>query len=378
MRAELALTVLGTVMGWNDEVAEHEFAWLRLMARFKYDSYRDFHAGMRFIESLATWLQQFDVADRQIAYDFVRHSLVYIGPLELERLVEQFYPRHVTHRILRTAAAENHIPVHRVFADATARATVDRLRRQTLFLGLSGGARTDALRRANAGLLTNEQIVESTQPDAEKWRDLLDNLRRDLNDTTARFRLVYLIDDFVGTGTSFLRAGPSPSVWKGKLSRFRDSFEAATTALDGDALFDARWALCVHYYIASSAGAAAIEDSLSHAGALFSSAPPSATHFSYGLLLPETLPIRASDQRHADFVRLTNKYYDPEIETRHSAVGGVTHLGLGYGACGLPLVLEHNTPNNAVALLWAETGGGYAWFSHGSSNATSVSASATA
>ena len=33
------------------------------------------------------------------------------------------------------------------------------------------------------------------------------------------------------------------------------------------------------------------------------------------------------------------------------------HLGLGYGGCALPLVLAHNTPNNAVALLWAETRG---------------------
>ena len=29
----------------------------------------------------------------------------------------------------------------------------------------------------------------------------------------------------------------------------------------------------------------------------------------------------------------------------------------GYGACGLPVVLEHNTPNNSVPLLWAETEG---------------------
>jgi hypothetical protein len=55
---------------------------------------------------------------------------------------------------------------------------------------------------------------------------------------------------------------------------------------------------------------------------------------------------------------LTQTYYDPSLRTKHTDVGGVTHLGLGYGGCALPLVLEHNTPNNAVALLWAETAGG--------------------
>jgi len=59
MNQDLALRVLGQIMAWNDEQARDEFRWLRLMARLKYDGYRDFQAGMRFIESLATWLQQF-------------------------------------------------------------------------------------------------------------------------------------------------------------------------------------------------------------------------------------------------------------------------------------------------------------------------------
>lgn len=66
------------------------------MARLKYDGYRDFQAGMRFIESLATWLQQFKSAEqRRTAYDFVRNALVYIGPSEMQRLVEQLYPKIV-------------------------------------------------------------------------------------------------------------------------------------------------------------------------------------------------------------------------------------------------------------------------------------------
>ena len=54
MNQDLGLKVLGRIMQWDDDRARREFAWLRLMARLKYDGYRDFQAGMRFIESLVT------------------------------------------------------------------------------------------------------------------------------------------------------------------------------------------------------------------------------------------------------------------------------------------------------------------------------------
>jgi len=56
---------------------------------------------MRFVGSLATWLQQFKQSkERETAYSFVRRSLVYIGPSEIQRLVEQFYPRTVYDRLM--------------------------------------------------------------------------------------------------------------------------------------------------------------------------------------------------------------------------------------------------------------------------------------
>ena len=182
MNQDLGLKILGQIMDWPDERAREEFQWLRLMARLKYDGYRDFQAGMRFIESLATWLQQFAPAERETAYAFVRYTLVYIGPSEMQRLVEQFYPRTVRDRIIRTIAAERGIPTYRVLADADARAAAERLRRQTLFMGLSDGARIDTVRHANVGLITNEQLVLATQVDRDKWADLIENLRTDLGD----------------------------------------------------------------------------------------------------------------------------------------------------------------------------------------------------
>ena len=214
-------------MAWTDDRAREEFAWLRLMARLKYDGYRDFQAGMRFIESLATWLQQFKPAERETAYDFVRRTLVYIGPSEMQRLVEQFYPRTVSDRLVHTIATRRTMHKYRVLADPVAQAEVDKLRRKTLFMALSDGARIDTVRHANVGLLTNEQLVVSTQLDTDKWQDLLQNLRDELKDPGAKFALVYLIDDFMGTGTSFLRFDDEKNKWCGKLIRFKDSVASA-------------------------------------------------------------------------------------------------------------------------------------------------------
>ncbi|WP_454685351.1 phosphoribosyltransferase-like protein [Ancylobacter moscoviensis] len=358
MNQDLGLKILAEIMHWSDERAREEYRWLRLMARLKYDGYRDFQAGMRFFESLATWLQQFDRAERETAYAFVRSRLVYVGPIEMQKLVEQFYPKTMRERLVSTVAAQRGIPAFRVLGDEAARSNVDRLRRQTLVMGLSDGARIDGVRHSNVGLLTNEQLVLATQLDKEKWEDLLGNLREDLKDEQALFRLVYLVDDFAGTGTSFFRYNEEKEKWSGKLWRFKESIEGARQVL-GSNPFDPNWELCVHHYIASSAAAQAIGERQELAKeALAGDSWAKAVHISFGTVLPADLPLGVVEGRDDAFINLTQTYYDPIIRTKHTDVGGVEHLGLGYGGCALPLVLDHNTPNNAVALLWAETAGG--------------------
>ena len=355
MNQDLGLKILGQIMAWDDERARQEFRWLRLIARLKYDGYRDFQAGMRFIESLATWLQQFKLSERETAYHFVRKTLVYVGSSEMQRLVEQFYPQTVHERLIRTVSRDRGIPTYRVLADA--HCEVERLRRQTLFMGLSDGARIDILRQSNVGRLNNEQFVVATQVDKEKWQDLLSNLRGDLRNPQARFRLVYLIDDFAGSGTSFFRYDKEKKEWKGKLVRFRESIEAALAAIRDDGIFEPSWELCIHYYLASTQAKRDIDRRLEEApDFLRTDGWAKATHASFGMVLPATFPLSAvSDDA---FLKLTRTYYDPIIQTKHTDIGGELHLGLGFGGCALPLVLEHNTPNNSVALLWAETDGG--------------------
>jgi hypothetical protein len=52
MDERLALRLLGRIMRWGEDIATQEYAWVRLIARLKYDGYGDYVAGVRFAESL--------------------------------------------------------------------------------------------------------------------------------------------------------------------------------------------------------------------------------------------------------------------------------------------------------------------------------------
>ena len=246
MRRELALKVLGHILRWDDAQATTEFRWLNLMSRLKFDGYQDFLAGARFLESLAAWLQQFEhLEERRDAYAFVRTNLIYIGEAEMQHLVEIFYPEFVQRRLLHAAAAQQNTPPHLVWASTSSAAAYDRLLRQTLFIGLSDGARLDLLRRVNDGAISHEQILPTIYVGPDKWRAVLDALQEKLQDDWARFRFLYLVDDFTASGTTFLRK--KNGQWKGKLERFRQSVDSRF-----ESCFDQDLTVCVHHHLASS------------------------------------------------------------------------------------------------------------------------------
>ena len=354
MKQALALKVLGEVMDWSNDLARQEYAWLSLMSRLKFDNYRDFLAGVRFIESLINWLQQFEPDERVIAYDFVRHTLVYIGPAEMQHLVDLAYHETVLKCLLSAVADHLDIPSYLVWSQPKATETYDYFLRKSLFLGLSDGAKIDAFRRANVGRISNEQVVGMAQMSRLKWKDLLQDLRKSLSDDSARFLFIFLIDDFTASGTSLIRQ--EGELWKGKLPKFWDEI---SNKVDGnqpitETHFEENWALYVHHYLATEKASRVIQERNQAILTLRGLNWFQRTVFTFGSILPSNLPI--TDEQHEDFVKLVRKYYDPSVTTEHIDVGG-SDGRFGFGDCRLPLVLEHNTPNNSIALLWAETEG---------------------
>lgn len=133
MKTDTALRLLAAVMNWTDEEATREFRWMDLMARLKYDDYREFLAGMRFLESLVAWLQQFDPAERASAYAFVRERLVFVSPAERQRLVELLYPRVVWPVLVQSAMQATGAKSWEVLTNEAARQHIEKDRRATLF-----------------------------------------------------------------------------------------------------------------------------------------------------------------------------------------------------------------------------------------------------
>lgn len=361
MIQRLSLRTLAELMKWSDEIAAREFAWLRLMSRLKYDGYQDYLAGVRFLESLVTWLRQFKPEHREVAYRLVRERLVFVTTSEMRRLVERFYPRDVEPRLVRAAAVESGVPWFRVLADESAGQILLRLRRQTLFVGLSDGSRMDVFRRANTGIISNEQTVLGPLVDYEKWRDLGKELKDDdalKGASDPKFNHLYLMDDLTASGTTLIRFDERKKKWKGKLPKLRDAIWAARKELGSEFPIAENFAVCVYHYIATKTAldsVRALEAKVRSeygAGEWFPN-----VEFAAGLELGDSARVLASGGEHEAYRELANLYYDPALETRHSEESGVKDMRMGYKQCALTLVLEHNTPNNALPLIWAETTG---------------------
>ena len=114
MNQEFVLGKLADLMDWGEDQARHEFAWLRLMSRMKYDGYQDFLAGMRFIESLADWLQQFR-PQKWRPHTSLSDSSSFSSVLaEMRHLVELFYPETVQPRSDSEGCRARHPSVSRL------------------------------------------------------------------------------------------------------------------------------------------------------------------------------------------------------------------------------------------------------------------------
>lgn len=253
--------LLAKVMAWKDEDPVRDAVpRLQLLADYKYDQYQQFGPGQRFFESLALWLKQFsEPAERETALSFVLNDLVFLSDKELSHLVRLAYRDVIVQERLKLVAQEQGIPMYRVkrivghprFAD---------LEKKSLYLGLSDGARTNELRRASELRIKNDQIWQAYELSDAKVLDMLQALREDLAPTNtseadalseieaalskgdrgsatrilsqklsesknpsphlnSKFNIVWLIDDFSGSGNTYIRYDPEAKVFKGKIKK---------------------------------------------------------------------------------------------------------------------------------------------------------------
>jgi len=356
MRDALAERLLAQVMEWTPEDVANERPLLQAMAALKYDEYQQYAPGMRFVESLALWLRQFtEPHERQAAHAFVKSRLLFLSAAEISHLVTVAYPDCIRPLLVRRAAdllGADQNQVARITGNATYRA----LCRQCLFLGLSDGARIDTFRRATNDELSHEQIWQTYEMSAEKAHGVLADLRSDLRAMPkhadeadqALFRMVFLLDDFSGSGRTCVRTEDGTDRVVGKLARFKDQVVREDAGLH-ELLSPDDLYIGIVLYVATSRAKRHIEAFLP---GLFADR----SHIRAGVHVIYSMGDEMSVTEAVDhaFMGLVDGYYDPDAEDEHTRKGGTDDVKLGFSKCALPLVLSHNTPNNSVFLLWAD------------------------
>ncbi len=343
MNRDLAYKLIADQLEWTDAELAEEFAELQLMISHKYDRYHGFQPATRFHVALLGWLSQFDTVKRKkVAYRLLKDRLIYVSQVEMHHLVSLLMPI-VDRRTRCRVAAEQNIPLYQTWISTEANARVQLMLDRTLYVGLSDGARMDVFRRYNEGAVSNEQVVAFSEISDDKWTDLVENLEKSLRgrDAPPRFEVVCLIDDFSGSGSSLLRWDEVKEKWGGKVWKFykANKEKRLSTSLSEGCV------LHIHHHLASEQAKAQIEQTVKK----FAIAHPEFKYeVSFSHVLPQGIVI-GDDDHDAEMTQLLREWYDKDIEDEHTG----KNIWYGYKQCGLPLILEHNTPNNSVALLWA-------------------------
>jgi hypothetical protein len=353
MKDQLAEELLAKVMGWKSpqDFVEHGLP-LQSIAAYKYDEYQQFSPGMRFVESLALWLGQFEtIEQRRTALSFVRDRLVFISSAELNHLVSISYPDHIRPFLLQKAALESGLMKWHLGKVANSIEFRARERR-CLFLGLSDGSHTDILRRANPHL-QNEQVRQSHELSNERVQELKADLGKDLtkihggepSPQDAVFRSVVLLDDFSASGISYIRQKPDGTI-VGKVGKFLTSLRDRSKPLC-QLFTDQGLEVILVLYIATETAEKILSENLAKLCA--------ECGYESRVLIVQRFPESQRIGRGTipEFDLLIDSHYDSDNESSSTALGG-TDLKYGFAGGGLPLILSHNTPNNSLGLLWAE------------------------
>jgi hypothetical protein len=348
VKTSLANRLLRAVVELDEEDEAKLVPRLMMMAELKWDSYEGFRAGQRFMESLVRWLQEFpDQAARRRWMDFLLNQLVFVGAAEVDHLIAVAYPDFIRPAVLERVAAASGIERHRK-AQLLNAAAFKVEQRRILVFALSDGARLDMLRRNSD--LSHEQFVPGPTVPETRRVDLIKKLRTALtvhggSEAESTFNHVLLVDDFYGSGTSLIDTieGKDGAVTLGgKVAKFCDYANGLTEA-EGDqpVVFAKDYRVTILLYMASARAKRHIEESLARAGLAERWSLEVVQTFDDGCEVSDT-----------DLLTDCDTFWDPVLEDEHKK-----RSARGYKDCALPIVLHHNSPNNSVSPLWADSTG---------------------
>ncbi|MCB1177973.1 MAG: hypothetical protein KDK36_10375 [Leptospiraceae bacterium] len=347
MRSEVSQRLLHSVLDLDDSELTDVWKTVEAISDYKYDSYQQFAPGLRFTESLCLWLEQFNlIKERLVAYNFIKNNLIFVSSDEMKHLIRMAYPDCIKSYLIDKVSEETNIPNYHI-KKILNHDSFKFLKARSLFLGLSDGSHIDDFRRFSQ--IRHEQVYSTYLISTEKSKDFIKKLKKYLKDTfantdDAKFETAFLLDDFSGSGYSFLHKEDGD--YDGKIVRFYKSIISNQELKD---LFDLeKLKICVVLYMATSKA----RDKIEKLGKDYFK--PKSVDFSIKVIheLKENILINNSD--HTDLFPILQKYYTKKIESESYKKGNMDNPFLGFDGCALPLVLYHNCPNNSIPILWMD------------------------
>lgn len=357
MRFNLAKQFLTQLMKWDDIEATEHLKEIDLMSDIKYDSYDQFMPGIKFVGNFYLWLSQFeDIDDRKLMYEFVKKYIIYINSTQISHLIDLLYNTKIIPAIRQKVVEDfrNHgLTVNKYnYKRLDNAAEFKSHKRKTLFIGLSDGSHIDIIRRNS--YLDNDQVLTNYYPDDTKIKELAEELEKSkdlVEGSEKKFESIALIDDFTASGSSFIRI-KDDGTFAGKLPKFFEAIygkeEFKKLLIDG---FD------IHLYFLI-----ATKSALDHINAMLEQYKKQHRDLNVTLECVQMLYEDAKFTSHTGTEALAiqkiisqKQYINEPALTRaykESYPEGNTDYHLGYRQCALTIVLNHNTPNNSLPIIW--------------------------
>ncbi len=339
MRTTLAETLLTKIMEWTPDEIDRERPLLQAMANLKWNEYQQFAPGTRFLESLVKWLQQFNnLSDKKTAYRLVRDHLIFISSEQMAHLVDILFSEKVNPILIKKTARDIGLAsylVTKILNDPTYENNL----RMSLFIGLSDGSKIDQFRRG--AYLNNEQVIATYDISDEKVTEMLDNLQNEV--PASKFKTIFLLDDFTASGKTYCRPEG-----KGKLGKIFNSIFSKVGERLNPAIDFEKLEIHILFYIATLDAIANIRKGITE----WKKEHNIEFTCTVDCLLPIDDTIKKKMTDDADIMDFLSRYFDESIVDEHYKKGKYDLPYLGFNECGLPLVLNHNSPNNSIAILW--------------------------
>lgn len=343
---------------------------LLILNNLKFKNYELFTPGLNFFEHLYLWLNNFEKEERKIVMELI-FKLLFFTQDEMQNLSRQIFQEKIKKFLIKYIIKENNKDYYDYKSSFE---FFSKFLNQSLFIALSDGAMIDYFRRVNK--IKNDQIISyyKLHLDAQ-FKIAFQKLEK----SHLKYRFFFLIEDFIGSGTTFIRDENNLEFWlkekniKNCLINDKDCFPEGKPFLDGQLItflnywdhllnFNKEFRIILCPYIITQFAVNRIKSMINYYGKLNYIKNYEKIKILAGLIIPDELRVVSScsglslrNITKEDAIKiegLCDKYYykiKDKITDSQKKGGGVK---FGFGQRGLSIVRYNNIPNNSIYLIW--------------------------